>query len=498
VRNSEHLPFICRTSKQSRVPFFRLALLVILFTPLLAVASQATYYGCQVEGIWRCYSYPGECGYQGEMQQYPSHDACMQRSTKTIEREAPKKEVQKQKKERKQPVATSNKIKRPVKANQPIKPVQNKPKPVKSHKLQESVPPEISAPPVSSQPSPPDAANDLSSHSADSELQEAKSAALVVMRDATAVLPLLNSEGLRSALDATIVAVAEALKGNTSAIIRARTEILRQLVRQAQTGQPANKDQQPEQKPVGVPQDTQSAIPNSFRKRVALVIGNSSYKQGGDLLNARNDASQIGATLGGLGFDVIEGTDLDRDAMNHKIREFVSKQMKAEVALFFYSGQGIQFSGKNYLIPTDAELAAPTSVDTEAVDANSILKYMFGENKVAIVFLDASRDNPFSRRIIQVLGPGRSTVVGRGLAVPAAMGAGMLISFSTSPGEVTPDRGNERVSPFTAALLKHLPEKGVEIQRVMTEVNADVDSATAGQQSPWYKSGLGKAFYLNP
>ena len=57
-------------------------------------------------------------------------------------------------------------------------------------------------------------------------------------------------------------------------------------------------------------------------KRVALVIGNSAYQHTGQLTNPANDATDMAAALKKLGFQVIEGFDLDKAAFDRKVREF--------------------------------------------------------------------------------------------------------------------------------------------------------------------------------
>ena len=49
----------------------------------------------------------------------------------------------------------------------------------------------------------------------------------------------------------------------------------------------------------------------AVEKRVALVIGNSSYQHAPYLANPRNDAGDIAAKLKGLDFEVVTGQDLD-------------------------------------------------------------------------------------------------------------------------------------------------------------------------------------------
>jgi hypothetical protein len=46
--------------------------------------------------------------------------------------------------------------------------------------------------------------------------------------------------------------------------------------------------------------------PASAEKRVALVLGNSNYKNAAVLPNPVNDAAAVAATLKGAGFDIVD------------------------------------------------------------------------------------------------------------------------------------------------------------------------------------------------
>ena len=61
--------------------------------------------------------------------------------------------------------------------------------------------------------------------------------------------------------------------------------------------------------------------------------------------------------------------------------------------------------------------------------------------------------------------------------------------YTTQPNNVALD-GDGRNSPFTAALLSHLPAPGVDISITMRRVRADVIRATNQKQVPWDHSSL--------
>jgi len=230
-------------------------------------------------------------------------------------------------------------------------------------------------------------------------------------------------------------------------------------------------------------------------KRLALVIGNGAYKYSDRLPNPRNDGQAMSAALAKMGFEVVDGYDLDKGAMEATIRDFARKAAAADVALFFYAGHGMQVGARNYLIPTDAKLEEATAVDFELVDVDqTIVKYMGGESKVGIVLLDACRNNPLARSFARSFGVTRSGSVGNGLAAMSGEG-GLLIAFATAPGDVAAD-GSGINSPFTAALLKHLPTPGMEIEQILKRVKNEVYQATGRQQQPWHNSALRTDVFL--
>ena len=238
------------------------------------------------------------------------------------------------------------------------------------------------------------------------------------------------------------------------------------------------------------------ALPAAAQKRVALVIGNSAYKHATALANPANDANDMGAALKELGFEVILGLDLDKRGFDQRVREFSRALPDAETGVFYYAAHGLQVVGRNYLVPIDAQLQSERDLDFEANALDFILKQMEldRDGKTSIVFLDACRDNPLAGNLARSMGT-RSAGVGRGLAQVQA-GVGTFVAYSTQPGNVALD-GQERNSPFTAALATSIKEPGRNLTSVMIDVRRKVLAATSGRQVPWDHSALTGDFYFH-
>jgi invasion protein IalB len=228
-------------------------------------------------------------------------------------------------------------------------------------------------------------------------------------------------------------------------------------------------------------------------KRVALVIGNSAYKHAGELANPRNDAVDMAGALKQLGFEVVQGFDLDKPSFDRKVREFGTALSNADAGLFFYAGHGLQVAGKNYLVPIDAELTTTDALEFEMVELDVVHRIMERHAATNVVFLDACRNNPLTRNLARAMGT-RSAAIGQGLA-QAESGIGTLISFSTQPGNVALD-GVGRNSPFSGALAKRILQSNDDLSAILIDVRNDVRKLTGGKQVPWEHSALTGRFYF--
>lgn len=233
--------------------------------------------------------------------------------------------------------------------------------------------------------------------------------------------------------------------------------------------------------------------------RVALVIGNSDYQHAQALRNPENDALAMAAQFRELGFETIEGYDLDYDGMRATMREFARSARDAELTVIFYAGHGIAVNGENYMVPVDARLDDPVDWEFQVFPLEDFMRLFRHSSGANLVFLDACRDNPLAEVLASSMGTTTRTLGSRGLARVdiETDGAGTAIAFATSPGEVAED-GMENNSPFTTALLNHIATPNSDITEVMSLVTGEVYEATEQRQRPWLNASLTGPVVLNP
>ncbi len=215
--------------------------------------------------------------------------------------------------------------------------------------------------------------------------------------------------------------------------------------------------------------------------RVALVIGNAAYENSSPLANPINDARAVAAKLAAIGFDVALHENLDGQGFRLALGEFSEKALKADLALVFYAGHGIEMNGQNYLIPVDAKMKSEATAQFEAVALEQVLGAVRVAGKLGLVMMDACRNDPFSATMTRSNG---TRSVSRGLAPISVEGeTGLLISFAAEAGK-TADDGDADHSPYTAALLGVLDQPGLEVGRMFRAVRARVKETTGGAQVP--------------
>lgn len=229
-------------------------------------------------------------------------------------------------------------------------------------------------------------------------------------------------------------------------------------------------------------------------KRVALVVGNSAYRNVPVLPNPSRDAQALATVLRSVGFQSVQlETDVSHARLIENLRAFARAASDAEWAVVYYAGHGIEINGVNYLIPIDAMLGADRDVAYEAVPLEQVLDSVDAARRLRVVILDACRDNPFVPQMKRTAG---TRSAGRGLARIEPAG-GTLVAYAAKAGQVALDGDGGGNSPFVASLVKYLPQPGLEISMLFRLVRDDVMEATGRKQEPFiYGSLPAQNFYF--
>jgi uncharacterized caspase-like protein len=220
-------------------------------------------------------------------------------------------------------------------------------------------------------------------------------------------------------------------------------------------------------------------VPAHAEKRVALVVGNSEYRNVAQLPNPANDATAVATLLKGAGFDKVDlRLNQGISDLRRAVGDFADVAADADIAVVYFAGHGIEIDGSNFIIPVDASLARDFDVEDEAVPLDRLLKAIEPARRLRLVILDACRDNPFARTMRRTVA---SRSVGRGLGRVEPSTSDTLIAFAAKAGSTALD-GEGQNSPFTAALLRHVATPGLDIRLAFGQVRDDVMDITHRKQ----------------
>ncbi|MFV0513764.1 MAG: caspase family protein [Jhaorihella sp.] len=233
----------------------------------------------------------------------------------------------------------------------------------------------------------------------------------------------------------------------------------------------------------------------ALAKNVALVIGNSAYRNVEPLANPANDAIAVSNALTAQGFQVVMAKDLTRSEMYNTLIGFRPLADAADIALVYFAGHGIEISGQNYLIPVDASARDARDAHVEMVRVGDLLPQISGAKRLKMVVLDACRSNPF---VAQMKSAGQDRGVGRGLAIVESAEVDTLIAYAAAAGAVTPDGAEGGNSPFTSAFLRALDGPPTDIRLLLGSVRDEMRQTVPGA-APFVYSSLGKEqVVINP
>ena len=132
-----------------------------------------------------------------------------------------------------------------------------------------------------------------------------------------------------------------------------------------------------------------------------------------------------------------------------------------------------QIEGRNYLLPVDATLNDGDKASQESLYLGDVLHAIERMRpKIAVVILDACRDNPFKDQK-------NSTVAKQGLA-RVDPPTSTVVFYATRPGGTAQD-GDEDNGVFTKALLQEIDKPEQPLEVVFRRVSTSVFKSTKSQ-----------------
>ncbi|MGZ8350426.1 MAG: caspase family protein [Rhodoplanes sp.] len=228
------------------------------------------------------------------------------------------------------------------------------------------------------------------------------------------------------------------------------------------------------------------AVPTGAQQpaRMAFVVGNAEYGQS-PLPTALNDAGLVAEALRSVGFEVIEGANLNQVDFVLSFRKFLERAEAGgpDAVLFIYvSGYGFAFDGDNYLAAVDAKLDRESDIPLETMRLSDLIRTLEGAPaRTKVVAIDAARRLPF---------PLAAAGLAPGLVAVEAPQT-MLIGFSAAPGQLLAN-GAGPYGAYATATAEMVRAAGLDIAAAFTRIRARTHQLTEGQQTPWHVAALGE------
>lgn len=228
----------------------------------------------------------------------------------------------------------------------------------------------------------------------------------------------------------------------------------------------------------------------------ALIITVDAYHPGSAfpaLPGIQNDGAAVKDTLLKLGF-LPENITVLNNPTAQELREamdtFGEKAAHSrKVSFLYFTGHGVLYDGKNYLVPAKTPIKVTEHLPTYAVPIEHVLAYLGHEKSgPALVFVDACRNNTL---------PSLEKSASRPVALPQR--SGLFIGYATGQDRVSNATLNG--SLYTTSLCRRLLTAGRSVDDVYAGVISDVLEATKTElvpQNPQKQSALRVVLHLVP
>jgi len=213
-------------------------------------------------------------------------------------------------------------------------------------------------------------------------------------------------------------------------------------------------------------QKTADASPGPALPRIALVVGNSSYRYLPPIPNAVRDAEQVTQALDQRGFRVIKALNLTQHDMIKAVTDFESAlSIYGGLGLFYYAGSAVYIDGDDIMLPIDAAGDKERQRILNGVNLTQLLK------EVQSRTTQKMKDN------------------------------GAAVIYSASKGQLAADGPAGGNSPFTSAFLRALANADDELSDTFDRIRSDMEDVSsqpqATKQTPFFEKTLARKIYLS-
>lgn len=232
-------------------------------------------------------------------------------------------------------------------------------------------------------------------------------------------------------------------------------------------------------------------------RRVALIIGNESYRTLAPLPSATVDAARMDAKLRDVGFAVqVEKIHSVGDFWTRVLPAFASTIQEGDIAIVHVSGHGFSLGPFNWVAPLDMPASlAETDVSEHAVSLENIASYLEEKSPAVLVVLwDACRSIQ-SFRLTDASGQMIPTA---GLAQGGHY-TNVLVGYATQVGSFADGSSNPgEPSAFTRHLLDDIDPPGIEFRTAFSTVTGKMKVRLGKDRAPVLLGASPVQLYLRP
>lgn len=215
--------------------------------------------------------------------------------------------------------------------------------------------------------------------------------------------------------------------------------------------------------------------------KYAIVIGINNYKFLTPLKNSLNDAEDMKNVLAGWGYKVKKLTNADLVTLSDSLLAFISQIPKNAIVIFYFSGHGIGYNGKNYLLVKNSNIQCIEDIEFQGFALDRILLDIEKRQPLLkLAFMDACRSIPNLHSCID----NTKSISNSGPVRPSNLTKGTFIAFATQEGKTALEVNIDRNSLFTNELLKYLIKPNLSLRTILDSTTIAVDKRSQTKQIP--------------